>query len=192
MQHRGQQQTHNSQQRADTMGMEVLGEAGDGDQGGGIHHQTCVLQADESNKQTDAYGNAPLEGKGNGIEDRLTHIRQGEGNENKTFREHRQQRDLPRIAHAQYHGVGQIRIEAHAGGQNEGQIRHKCHASRADKGRNGRGQQNRCGIHSGIPENAGVHRQNIRHGHKCCDACHHFCFDRCVVLLQFEYFLQHT
>ena len=43
VEHGGDEQADESQQCADAAGVEVVGEAGDGDEGGGVHAQSCVL-----------------------------------------------------------------------------------------------------------------------------------------------------
>jgi len=110
----GDQRSNQSQQGADAVGGEVLGEAGDGDQRGRIHRQTGILEADEGDEQANAHGHAPLERQRDGIEDGLAHIGQRQNDEDDAFHKHCQQRDLPAIAKAQHHGIGQVGIQTHA------------------------------------------------------------------------------
>ena len=48
------------QQRADAMGGEVFGKAGNGNQSGGVYCQAGILQTDKGNEQTDTHRNTPL------------------------------------------------------------------------------------------------------------------------------------
>ena len=102
----GDEQTDDGQQSADAVGGEVLGEAGDGHQGGGVHSQTGVLEADEGDEQADAHGDAPLQRQGDGVEDGLTDVGQGQGDEDEALNKDGEQGHLPGDAHAQDHGVG--------------------------------------------------------------------------------------
>jgi len=178
----GDQRADQGQQGADAMGGEILGEAGNGDQRGGIHRQTGVLQTNEGDEQADTHGHAPLERQRDGIEDGLAHIGQRQDDEDDAFHKHRQQRDLPAVPKALHHGIGQVGIQTHARRQHKGQIGHKRHAAGADEGRNGRRQQHRRGIHASIRQDAGIHRQDVGHGHEGGDARHDLRFNRRLVL----------
>ena len=106
----GDQNTNECQQRTNAVGGEVFGKVGDGDQGGGVYGQTCILQTDKGNKQTDAHRHAPFEGQGDGVEDGLPHVGEGEGDKDETLHKHRQQSDLPGVAHTQHYGVGKVGV----------------------------------------------------------------------------------
>ena len=192
IQRRHDEQADQRQQRADAVRAEILGEARDRHQRGGIHRQTGVLQADEADEQADADGNAALERQRDGVEDRLAHVRQAQHDEDQTLDKDGQQRDLPRVAHAQHDGVGQKRIEAHARGQRERQIRHQRHAGRADEGGQRRRQQHGGSVHPRGGQDARVNGQNVGHGHKCGDTRHHFGFGGGFVFAQLKDLFKHS
>ena len=108
------EQTDKRKQRADAVGIKVLGEARDGHQRSGINRQTRVLQTDKADEQTNADGNAALERQRNGVENRLANVRQAQYDENQALNKDRQQRDLPGVTHAQHDRVGEERIQTHA------------------------------------------------------------------------------
>ena len=172
VQHRGDEQAHQREQRADAGGVEVLGEAGDGDKRGGVHGQARVLQADESDKQADADRNALFERQRDGVEDRFTHAGQRQDDKDDALDEYREQRNLPAVSIACHDRIGHEGVQAHAGGQRKRQVGHQAHARRADKGRQRGCQQDGGGIHAGRAENGRVNSKNICHGHKGCDTGH--------------------
>ena len=180
------------QQRADAVGVKVLGEARDRHQRGGINRQTGVLQADEADEQADADGNAALERQRDGVENRLAHVRQAQHDEDQALDEDGQQRNLPGVAHAQHDGVGQERVEAHARGQRERQIRHQAHARRADEGRQRRRQQDGGGVHARSGQDARIDGQNVGHRHKCGDARHDFRLGSGFVFAQLKDLFKHS
>ena len=160
--------------------------------GGCVHHDTGVLQADEGDEQADTHGNASLQGQGNGVENGFTDIGQGQDDEDQTFHEDRQQGDLPAVAEAQHYGVGQVGVQAHAGGQHEGQVGHEGHAAGGDEGGDGRRQQDSGGIHARVAQNAGVDCQDVGHGHEGGQTGHQFRLDGGAVLFQLKNFIKHT
>ena len=191
VQHSGDQRADQSQQRANAVGGEIIGEAGDGNQSGRIHNQAGILQADEGDEQTDANGNTTLERQRNGVEDGFTYIGQRQDDKNKTFHKDGQQCDLPAVAEAQNHGVSQVGVQTHTCGQDEGKVCHESHTASADEGCDGSCQQHSGGVHACCGEDTGVDRQNVGHGHKGGDACNHFCFYSGAVFGQFKNFIQH-
>ena len=169
--------------------MEVLGEAGDGDQGGGVHGQTGVLKADEGDEQADAHRHAPLQGEGDGVEDGLAHVGQGQDDEDQALDKHGQQGHLPAVAITGHHGVSHIGVQAHARRQGEGQVGHQTHAQGAQEGGQGGGQQHGGAVHAGGAQNGRVDGQDIGHGHKGRDTGHDLGFDVCLMGRQLEYAL---
>ena len=191
VQHGGDEQTDESQQGTDAGGVEVVGEAGDGHQGGGVHAQAGVLQADEGDEQADAHAHAPLQVQGDGVEDGLTDIGHGQDDEQDALKEDGQQGDLPAVAEAQDNGVGQEGVQTHAGGQGEGQVGHEGHAGGADEGGDGGCQQHGGGIHTGVTQNAGVDGQDVGHGHEGGNAGHDLGLHRGAVGGELEAFFKH-
>ena len=192
VQRRHDEQADQRQQRADAVGVKVLGEARDCHQRGGINRQTGVLQADEADEQADADGNAALERQRDGVENRLAHVRQAQHDEDQALDEDGQQRNLPGVSHAQHDGVGQERVEAHARGQRERQIRHQAHARRADEGRQRRRQQDGGGVHARSGQDARIDGQNVGHRHKCGDARHDFRLGSGFVFAQLKDLFKHS
>ena len=152
--------------------MKILGEAGDGHKRGGIDRKAGILQADERDEKSDAHGNAALERERNGIENRLADVGQGHGDEDKALDENGQQRNLPAVAIAEDDGIGQIGVQAHAGGEHERQIRQHRHADGADEGSDGRRQEHSGRVHARGAEDARIDREDIGHRHKRRDAGH--------------------
>ena len=192
VQRRHDEQADQRQQRADTVRVEVFGEARNRHQRGGIDRQTGVLQADEADEQADTDGNAALERQRDGVEDGLAHIRQAQHNEDQALDEDGQQRDLPGVAHAQHDGVGQERVQTHACGQRERQVRHQAHARRADEGRQRRCQQNGGGVHARGGQDARVNGQNVGHRHECGDTRHDFGLGGGFVFAQLKNLFKHS
>lgn len=184
-------QTDKRKQRADAVGIEVLGEARDGHQRSGINRQTRVLQTDKADEQTNADGNAALERQRDGVENRLANVRQAQHDKDETLNKDRQQRDLPGVTHAQHNRVGEERIQTHARRQRERQVRHQSHARRADKGRNRGRQQDGSGVHARSGQDARIDRQDVSHGHKGGDARHDFRFNIGFVFAQLKNLLKH-
>ena len=174
------------------MGAEIFRKAGDGDQRGGIHRQTGVLQADEGNEQADTHGDAPLQSQGDGVEDGFTHVCQGKDDENDTLNEDSQQCDLPGVAHAKDHGVGKIGVQTHTGGQGEGKVCHQRHGGGTDKGGDGGCQQDGGRIHTCLGKDAGVYGQDVSHCHEGGDTGHDFGLYIGLVLGEFKQFLEHS
>ena len=53
-----------------------------------VHDQLGVLQADKGNEQADAHADRALQGHGDGVEDALTHIGQGQHDEDDALHKH--------------------------------------------------------------------------------------------------------
>ena len=188
----GDEQADEREQRADAGGVEVLGEAGDGNERRGVHAQAGVLQADERDEQADTDRNAALERQRDGVEDRFADIGERQDDEDQALDEYGQQRDLPGVAVARNDGVGHECVQAHACGQRERQVRHERHAQRTDAGRQRGRQQDGGGVHAGRAEDGRVDGEDVRHRHKGGDAGHDLGLYRGLVLRQLEYFFKHT
>ena len=160
-----------------------------GQQGGiAVDDELGVLQADERDKQADADTDGGFQRHGDGVEDGLTHIGQGEDDKDDALHKDGQQGHLPAVAHGQHNGVGKVGVQAHAGGQRERVVGHQRHAHGADKRCQRGGDQHGFGIHTGRRQNVRVDRQDVGHRHKGRDTGHDFGFDIRVVLFQVEEF----
>jgi hypothetical protein len=81
---------------------------------------------------------------------------------------------LPRDVHLEADGVGEVRVEAHAGRECYGVARDDSHQNRTERGREaggccGRGQRN-----AGGRENGRIDQHDISHGQERCDASEDF------------------
>ena len=156
-----------------------------GDEGGiAVHDQLCVLQADESNEQTDAHADSALQGHGNGIEDGLTHIGQAQHNEDDALHKNGHQGQLPAVTHGQGDRVGEVGVQAHAGSQSKRIVGQQSHQGSANERCQRGGDQNRIGIHARSGQDAGVDRKDVGHRHKGGDTRHEFGLDIGVVFFQ--------
>lgn len=153
-----------------------------------VDDELGVLQAHKSDKQADAHADSGFEGGGDGVEERLPDVGQGQDDEDDAFRKDGHQGHLPGVAHFQDDGVGEVGIQAHAGGQRKGIVGQQCHQRRANESRQRSGNEDRVGIHTGSGQDAGVDRKDIRHGHEGGDTCHDLCFDVGMIFPQFENF----
>jgi len=160
-----------------------------GQQGGiAVDDELSVLQADERDEQADADTDGGFQRHGDGVEDGLTHIGQGQDDKDDALDKDGQQGHLPAVAHRQYDGVGKVGVQAHAGGQRERVVGHQRHAHRTNERRQRGGNQHGFGVHTGRRQNVGVDRQDVGHRHKGRDTSHDFGFYIRVVLLQVEEF----
>ena len=110
-----------------------------------VDDQLGVLQADKGHEQADAHADGALQGHGNGVEDALAHVGQGQCDEDDALNKDCHQRQLPAVAHGQHDRVGKVGVQAHAGSQCKGVVGQHSH---------------QCG------GNEGCHR------HKRCHTCH--------------------
>ena len=163
-----------------------------GDQGGvAVDDQLGVLQADESYEQADAHADRALQGHGNGVEDALTHIGHGQHDEDDAFHKDGHQSQLPAVAHGQDDRVGEVGVQAHAGGQRERVVGQQSHQGRAHKGCQCGGDQHSLRVHAGSRQDVGVDRKDVGHGHEGGDACHDLGLCIGVVFLQMKDVFEH-
>ena len=121
---------------------------------------------------------------GDGVEDGLTHIGQAQDDEDDALDEDGHQGQLPAVAHGQDDRVGEVGVQAHAGGQSKRIVGQQCHQCRADKGCQRGGNQDGVGVHAGSRQDAGVDRKDVGHGHEGGDTCHELGLDIGVVFFQ--------
>ena len=160
-----------------------------GQQGGiAVDDELGVLQTDKGNKQANAHADSGFQRQGDGVEDGLAHIGQGQHDEDDAFNKDGQQSHLPAVAHGEHNGVGKVGVQAHAGCQCKGVVCQERHEHGADKCCQRSGDQNCLCIHTGCRQNVGVDRKNVSHRHKGRDTGHDFGFYIRVVLFQVEEF----
>ena len=151
-----------------------------------VHDQLGVLQADKGHEQADAHADRALQGHGDGVEDALTHIGQGQHDEDDALHKHGHQGQLPAVAHGQHDRVGEIGVQAHAGGQSKRVVGQQSHQGRAHKGCQCGGDQHSLGVHAGRRQDVGVDRKDVGHGHEGGDTCHDLGLCIGVVFLQMK------
>ena len=158
-----------------------------GDEGGiAVDDQLCVLQANESNEQADAHADGALQGHGDGIEDALTDIGEGQHDEDDALYKDGHQGQLPAVAHGENDRVGEVGVQAHAGCQCKRIVGKQSHKRSANKGCQRGGDQNGFRIHAGSRKDVGIDRKDVSHGHEGGDTCHDLGLDIGVVLLQMK------
>ena len=90
------------------------------------HHQARVAEADEGDEEADAAGHRGVKLVGNGAQNHLPDARRGEREKEDAGEKDRSQGRLPGDVHLDADGVGEVGVEAHAGGQRDGIARHVC------------------------------------------------------------------
>ena len=192
MQDSGDQQTNDAENGADAGAVEVLGEVDQLNQSRTVNTQTGILQADESDEQTDTDGNTALQAQRNGIENGFTDIGQRQDDEDNTFNEDSQQADLPGVAHTQANSIGHVSVQTHACRQRKGQVCHQSHTGGTNEGSQSGCHQNSGGIHTGSGQDAGVNSEDVSHSHEGGDTSHNFGLDIRLVLRQLKDFFEHN
>src|SRR5699024_10482256 len=143
-QHHGDDQhADQSQDGADAHAVEGLAlKALVGQQGRiAVDDQLGVLQAHKGDEEADAHADGGFEGGGDGVENGLPHVGQGQQNEDDALCKDGHQGQLPGVTHLQHYGVGEVGVQAHAGGQGKGIVGQQGHQGGADEGGQGSGDQ---------------------------------------------------
>ena len=173
------QHTDQGQQCTDADAVEGLAlEVLVGQQGGiAVDDELGVLQADERDKQADADTDGGFQRHGDGVEDGLAHIGQGQDDKDDALHKDGQQGHLPAVAHGQHNGVGKIGVQAHARvpARTGSWPSAPCSMVPTNAARRGGDQHGLC-IHTGCRQNVGVDRQDVGHRHKGRDTGHDFGF----------------
>lgn len=91
------------------------------------YHDAAVLQADKSNKQTDADGDRQLQRKRDRVKDGLTQPREDQNGHHDAFHDHGGHRLLPGEAETQDQGVRHDRVEAEPRSQRDREVRRYPH-----------------------------------------------------------------
>ena len=144
-----------------------------GDQRGiAVDDQLGVLQADKGHEQANAHADGALQGHGNGVEDALAHIGQGQCNEDDALNKDGHQSQLPAVTHGQHDRVGKVGVQAHAGSQGKGVVGQHSHQCGGNKGCQRGGNQHSLGIHARCGQDVGVDGKDVSHGHEGGDTGH--------------------
>ena len=98
------------------------------DQGRGIRgDQPGVLESDHRQKQADTGRDREFQRMRDRIDDPLAHAKQTDHNEQAAGHEDSAERRLPAESQAEYHAVGEVRIQAHARGECDRIVRIQPH-----------------------------------------------------------------
>ena len=158
-----------------------------GNEGGiAVDDQLCVLQTDESNEQADAHADGALQGHGNGVEDALTDIGEGQHDEDDALHKDGHQGQLPAVTHGENDRVGEVGVQAHAGCQCKRIVGKQSHKRSSNKGCQRGGNQNSLGIHARGGQDIGVDRKDVGHGHEGGDTSHDLGLGIGVVFFQMK------
>ena len=87
-----------------------------------VDDDVCILQGDECDEETDSDADRGFEGGGNGVEDGFTHFGEGEYEEDESFEEDGEERDLPGVAHLSDYCIGEVSVESHSRSEEEGEV----------------------------------------------------------------------
>ena len=96
---------------------------------------------------------------------------------------------MPLEAEAEAHGVGEERVEAHAGGLRVRNVGEQAHHERADDGRDDGGEEHAAPRHTGRRQDLRVDDDDVGHGEERGQAGHDLRGDGGAVLLEMEEFL---
>jgi hypothetical protein len=132
--------------------------------GGAGDDESGVEQADEGDEEADSAGDRGVELVGDGGQQALADAAEGEQKKENSGEEDRAESGLPGDAHALDDGVGEVGVEAHAGGESERVVGQRSHQDgaegRAEAGGGGDGGQR----HPGGGEDGWVDEDDVRHG----------------------------
>ena len=156
---------------------------------GGEGEETDVEEADVGHEQADAAADGVLQHFRNGLDDHLTNLGDGDDDVDQTAQEHHAQGFLPLEAEAEAHGVGEERVEAHAGGLRVRNVGEQAHHERADDGRDDGGEEHAAPRHTGRRQDLRVDDDDVGHGEERGQAGHDLRGDGGAVLLEMEEFL---
>ena len=142
----------------------VLVEVAEGDGGGGaLDDDAGVDQADEGDEEADASGDGGVELVGDGGDEFLADASEGEQEEDDAGEEDGAEGGLPGDVHALDDGVGEVGVEAHAGGEGEGVVGEGSHHDGAEGGAEAGGSGDGGEGHAGLGEDGGVHEDDVGH-----------------------------
>lgn len=127
-----------------------------------------------------------LQGRRNGINDLLADRRDGDRQEDQAGDEHDRQTLLPGVAHFGADGVGEERIQTHAGSLRKGNVRHEGGQEAADGGGDAGGQHDGGLIHARLGQEVGVDEDDVSHREERRQAADHFRADVGVVLFELK------
>ena len=148
-----------------------IAEVAHADEGFGIaDDQARVAKADEGDEESDAAGHRGVKFVGNGAQNHLLDATGGDREKYDAGEKDRAQGSLPGNVHLEADGVGEVGIEAHAGGQGDGIAGDNAHqngaeGSRQAGGHSGSGQRN-----SGSRKDGRIDQHDVGHRQEGSDA----------------------
>ena len=151
-----------------------------------------VQDADVGHKDADAAADGVLQAAGDGLDDVLADLGDGDEDVQQAADEHHGQRLLPGEAQSEADGVDKEGVQAHAGGQSIGHIGHKAHDQGADHRGDDGGQEHGAPFHPRLAEQGGVDGDDVRHREEGGQAGHHFTSGGGAVRLQLKKFFHCT
>ena len=149
-----------------------------------LHNDTRILQAQESNKQTDTTTDGMLQRQRQAVHYLLPQVGYGKQNKNKSFNQHRRQGKLPAIAQAQTYTVGKESIEPHARRQSERQLGIKGHQQRSQGRSQHRSSKQSTLVHTCGAQDVGINCQDIGHRQERGNSRHHFRAHSCNAIIE--------
>ena len=162
-----------------------LGVRGEGDE---VH----VQHADIGHEQADAAADRVLEHRRDGLDDHLANLGDRDDDVDDAAQEHHAQRLLPGEPEAEAHGVGEERVQTHAGGLRIRHIGEQAHDQGARDGRDDGGEEHAAPRHAGLAQDLGVDDDDVRHREERGQAGQDLGRDRRAVLLQMEELLHYA
>ena len=125
--------------------------------------QADVQHAHVGHEQADAAADGVLQGLRDGQDDHLADLGDGDEDVDQAAQEHHAHGLLPAEAEAEAHGVGEERVEAHAGGLRVRNVGEQAHHERADDGRDDGGEEHAAPRHTGRRQDLRVDDDDVRH-----------------------------
>ncbi len=180
-----QQEAQRRQQRARLVQRAELDQ-----RGRAVDDDARGLQADQSEKQSDAGSHGMAQADRDAVEQPLAHFRQGQEHEQHARDEHCAQRRFPVVAHGADHGVGEECVQAHARCQAHRPVGVQAHEQAAECGGDAGGDERRAVVDAGVGHDVRVDEDDVRHGDEGGHPGDQFGAYGAAVLLEFENPLQ--
>ncbi len=150
-----------------------------------------ALQGDQREEQADARGDGRAQFQWDAVDDPLADSEDRQQEEQARGDKYRAERDLPGVAHAQHHGVGEEGVEAHAWRQGDRVVGDQAHHRRTDGRRQAGGDEDRALVHAGFAEDARVDEEDVGHGQEGGDTGQDLGTHVGAVRLELEQLFQH-
>src|SRR5699024_8437434 len=123
-----------------------------------------VQKADVGDEDADAAADGVLEAAGDGLDDVLPDLGDGDEDVDEAADEDHGQRLLPGESQSKADCVDKASVESNAGGLGVRNVGHKAHNQGADDGGDDGGEEYRAPLHPRLTEDAGVDHNDVGHG----------------------------